>query len=307
MNQSRENWIAIMNSQNSTQNKQLVKNDEIDLIEVIKTIWNYRKLIFITTAAFAVGGIIYSLLATNYYKATVTFYKESPGDQNSERISSLASKFGFSTSRLSGSVALNIQDVLKSEKMAARVAFKQWKPNDSDSTNLIDFWGIESVDSIDLLEQVHALYLNMVSYRINETTGLIAISTIIEDRKLSADISNFIANEIDHFMRNEMKTQVSENTKYIAERLDSVTKELEIAENMLRQFEESNTGSFQSPNLKMKYARFQREVSIKEQVFTTLRIEYEKAQIELIKETPIINILDCSHSHPRRQNSVFPV
>ena len=47
-------------------------DDEIDLFELIETLWNEKLLITFITAVFAVGGISYSLLATPEYQATST-------------------------------------------------------------------------------------------------------------------------------------------------------------------------------------------------------------------------------------------
>jgi len=44
-------------------------DDEIDLFELIETLWNEKLLIILITAVFALGGVSYSLLATPVYEA----------------------------------------------------------------------------------------------------------------------------------------------------------------------------------------------------------------------------------------------
>lgn len=59
-----------MSEQNNV--RQHYNDDEIDLMELIKIVWTYKKLIIGITFLFTVSGIIYSLLATPIYKATST-------------------------------------------------------------------------------------------------------------------------------------------------------------------------------------------------------------------------------------------
>ena len=42
----------------------------------------------------------------------------------------------------------------------------------------------------------------------------------------------------------------------------------------------------------MELGRLQRQVTIKQEVYLTLQKEREMAEIELVKETPVINVLD---------------
>ncbi|CZE49318.1 Wzz/FepE/Etk N-terminal domain-containing protein [Campylobacter geochelonis] len=62
------------------------KDDEIDLFELIKTLWSYRYKIVVTTACFFILGFIYTLIATPWYKANalveVGFYRDSQNSVN---------------------------------------------------------------------------------------------------------------------------------------------------------------------------------------------------------------------------------
>ena len=75
-------------------------------------------------------------------------------------------------------------------------------------------------------------------------------------------------------------------------RLETVKKELRKAEEELKRFRERNRVIQQSPELQMEYGRLQRQVTLKQEVYTTLQTEREMAEIELVKETPVINVLD---------------
>ena len=115
---------------------------------------------------------------------------------------------------------------------------------------------------------------------------------MMPEAQLGADIGNYLTRLIENYVQNEQKTSTRQNLQYIEKRLETVRKELRQAEEALRRFQESNRGWEQSPQLSMEHSRLQRQVNVKQQVYLTLQQEREMAEIELVKETPVINVLD---------------
>jgi uncharacterized protein involved in exopolysaccharide biosynthesis len=97
---------------------------------------------------------------------------------------------------------------------------------------------------------------------------------------------------IEEYIQNEQKTTTKQNLQYIEKRLETVKKELTQAEEELKRFRESNRVIQSSPELQMELGRLQRQVTIKQEVYLQLQKEREMAEIELVKETPVINVLD---------------
>lgn len=79
-----------------------------------------------------------------------------------------------------------------------------------------------------------------------------------------------------------------------------------MAEEDLKGFLERNRQYESSPELRFQYERLQRQVSIKQEVFTTLRRQYEEARIQEVNDTPLITVIDRAvvpekKSSPRRK------
>jgi len=81
------------NKPNETCEKQDFQDDEIDLVELAKTVWQGRKLIAWIVAGCTLATIIISLLMTNIYTATAVLKPVSPQSSTS-RMTSLAAQFG---------------------------------------------------------------------------------------------------------------------------------------------------------------------------------------------------------------------
>ena len=73
------------------------KNDSIDLIELLSTIWNSKNFIIKTTVIFSVIGIIYSLTLNNSFTASSVFYPHFQTDElnNNQGLRGLAGLAGI--------------------------------------------------------------------------------------------------------------------------------------------------------------------------------------------------------------------
>ena len=92
--------------------------DEIDLIELLKSLWSGKKLIIKITSFFAILGIVVSLLSPISYTASSTFIPQSsqarPGASSS--LSGIASLVGISLGGISSSSEIPPSPPLRGRK-----------------------------------------------------------------------------------------------------------------------------------------------------------------------------------------------
>ena len=86
--------------------------------------------------------------------------------------------------------------------------------------------------------------------------------------------------------------------------------ELRTAEEALKLFLERNRGWERFSHLAFEHERLERQVLIKQEIFTTLRRSYEEARIEEVNDTPIITVIDPAvppekRSSPKRKLMVL--
>jgi len=266
-------------------------SDEIDLIQVFLKIWRFRRFVILFTAGVAILAVVYALMAQPQYEATVKLYKESSEGQ-SGRIQSLASQFGFGGA-VSGGTQFSIDDLLSSRNINKRIIYKEWDTEKfEEPVNLIKFWEIEGETKEEKFVKAMKGLKDRISTSINEETALITIKVLMEEAQLAADIGNYITEIISEYVQQDRQTNTRQNLKYIEKRLDTVERELKNAEEALKRFRERNRVIAESPGLQMEMSRLQRQVTIKQQVYLTLQKEREMTEIELVKETPVINVLD---------------
>lgn len=267
------------------------KRDEIDLIELFIKIWSFRKLIIIITSVITIVGILYALLVQHYYKSETTLYQVQEENNNISGLTSLASQFGFGG--FSSTSDYNIGDLVNSRYVGDKIIYKKWKTEKYDSIiNLIDYWQINADTERRKFEKAMEKLNKNLTYSEDKETNLITITSVMEEPQLSADIANYTVQLIEEYVRNVQKTNTKENIHYIGERLLTTSTELENAENALKIFNEKNRDISSSPELQLQLGRLQREITIKQEIYLELQRQKELALIDLVKETPIINILD---------------
>jgi uncharacterized protein involved in exopolysaccharide biosynthesis len=95
----------------------------------------------------------------------------------------------------------------------------------------------------------------------------------------------------------------------VENRVAAASLDLRAAEERLKNFVERNRLWQQSPELQLEYDRLEREVQVAQEVYLTLKRQYEEARVEEVNDTPVLTVVDSAltpvrHSRPRRTASV---
>ncbi|HQO10753.1 MAG TPA: GNVR domain-containing protein [Clostridiales bacterium] len=280
---------------------------EIDIIVILKIIWQGRRLIALVTAAFILLAVAYIFIATPLYRSKITLYPTGTGDLNSP-MSDIARQFGVAGVS-EGSGNYNIPDIAKSRSLSKRIMTHEWQIKGYDKKiTLLDYfnglYGDEKPDYIqseqdekewrDDLINKFSEYMSekRISTSEDEDTGLIKVFVDMEDPVLARDIANYVSLFVTNWVNESQKESVKENLLFINNRVDLLFGELQAAEDELKKFRESNRNILSSPDLQLELQRLMRQVSIKQEVYLTLVKQKELNQIEENKNIKVVRILD---------------
>ena len=294
----------------------MVKKTEIDLSKISKSIKRNSKNIFYTTLVGFVLSFIYVIIATPYYQSYISI--NPIGDNiNSGRsmggLQSLASEYGVNLNVadfINDKPSFYIPDIVNSRILKKAVISNKWNTNNG-QVDLINYWQIndttkfsigkligsflESEDNKNIKLKFMDAAIDRLSEQLlvhEEESGLIVISVLMEESQLAADISNFIANYIKKYVSDIMLSYSSTHRAFIEERLKYSKNELSKSEEELKEFSEKNPFAVDTPELQLQRGRLLRNMEVNQQVYITLRQQYEMARINELKEIPVINILD---------------
>lgn len=132
-----------MNEQNQNINH-YEEEQEIDILAIVKRLWDKRKLILIVTGCFMVLGLFVALFSPKVYTSSVTFVPQSAKKGASGGLSSLAAMAGINLGDMSSAESLSpnmypqiLENIdFKKDLMYSKVKFQEWE----EPIALIDYY-----------------------------------------------------------------------------------------------------------------------------------------------------------------------
>tara|TARA_B100000965_G_C18986398_1_gene496318 strand:- start:97 stop:495 length:399 start_codon:yes stop_codon:yes gene_type:complete len=91
-----------------------------------------------------------------------------------------------------------------------------------------------------------------------------------------------------------MTLKATNNRKFIEERLGKAKDDLFLSEERWSVFQKNHSIADDNPDVLLQKGRLLRNIEVNQQVYITLRQQYELNKIEELKERPVINVLDTA-------------
>jgi Uncharacterized protein involved in exopolysaccharide biosynthesis len=189
-----------LDTKDSLKPKIIVENT-IDFRVLFNVLSNKKKYIFFITILFSILGTSCSFLLTKQYSAEITLYPAKKDiSQGLGQFQSLAANFGMNTSN--NDQNFNISDVVKSRLIANKMVNHEWKAINGHSMDLIGLWGLNkdpwysfksnnNIDSLIIIEKAIQKFNKHVKVSEDRLSGLIKITTSLQDPLISASVANF--------------------------------------------------------------------------------------------------------------------
>jgi uncharacterized protein involved in exopolysaccharide biosynthesis len=144
--------------------------------------------------------------------------------------------------------------------------------------------------------------------KVDNKTGTLRLEVETRDPYLSAAVATHMVRLLNDFNRNTRSLQARERRKFSQARTAESQQDLEQAEDSLRSFLTRNR-QYESPQLMFERNRLERQVDLRQEIYRTLRREYEVARIEEVNDTPVLTVIDpaippATRSFPQRGRMV---
>jgi len=278
----------------------IAASDEIDLLEIFKTIWQGRKLIALITLVVTLLGLTYAMLTKPLYQATTSFYSLENLKSGGNSLGAAAAMLGMSSGSDAGIGGYKANDIIKSRKIRTALAKQLWQTDEYKSpVDLYTIWKIKGTSDADKLDKLLLRLEKSVTvaeekksnFISSASASLVTVTVKTGDRELSKNIANKITELTNDFMQQARNKNIKESIVFIEQRLKDNKKELIEAEENLKQFKKTNQ-IVVSAELQLELARLQREVTIKQEVYLTLVKQKEMSLSDVVKQSNVVSVLD---------------
>lgn len=283
----------------------------LDLLVVMRRRW---RVVLGLPVALGVVTAVWALLMRPTYTASTTFVPEAgAGTKLPSGLAGLAGEFGLSLGADASRSPRFYADVLKSRELLERALIARYLDPRSaagDSTRLLDLLRVPGRNGADSMSNGVRALSKRIGTRVDIQTGVVRLSVDSRYPGLAAATANQMVAYLNEFNTHTRQSQARERRRFVEQRIAEAETELRSSEGELRGFYERNRTWQQSPQLMFEEGRLRRQLDIRQEVYLTLKREFETARIEEVNDTPVITVIDAAippqkRSSPQRATMVL--
>ncbi len=292
-------------------------NDEIDLIDLLKKLYNSRKLIIYITIIFSIIGIALAFLLPVKYNSTTVFITQNQ-EKGSSSLSGVASLVGINLG--SGSFGGEIPSTMYPQIIES-VKFKRLlldqiideKNNLTLKKFIIEYYSIEETEEEEISdlgmtiteeECFDILSDDVIKVEVNQTDGFVSINAELSVAEYSAKIAKFSREILQSIIIENKIETARQNLVFSEGQLIEKKKEFDDIYSKLAFFSDSNLNSVNSFVLNEKN-KLESEFQIISAVVEEISKQVEQAKLQLKKDTPVFStiqeaVIPIDRSSPKR-------
>jgi uncharacterized protein involved in exopolysaccharide biosynthesis len=270
--------------------------DDVTLVSLLGFLVHHRWLILGTgLIAFLTIGV-WAFFGHRSYTSTARFMPQASSEGALARLSGLAASFGVSVPTTdAGSSPAFYSELLQSRDILRRTVETPYAfvaQGDSMRGTLVELFRSKGDTPGIRRDAAAKKLLKSMDVAVGRETGTVDLEISTPWPELSQQVAARMIQQVSDFNLNRRQTKAGAERRFIEARLVEAEDSLRAAESRLEAFLQRNRDYRNSPQLQFAYDRLQREVSMQQQVYTTLAQSYEAARIDEVRNTPVITVVE---------------
>ena len=266
----------------------------LSVLSSIVFLLSYRRTIVLSSLGAMALVTAATLLVAPTYTARATFAPQS--GQGPQALAGLAAQLGVSVP--TGDAAQSpsfYADVLRSRELLSEVAYKTYEVVENERprrATYVEISKAKGTDSLQRRDDAIRRLLRQVSANVTQKTGVVNMTVRANSPQLALQLADQLLAALNRFNLERRRSQASEERRFTERRLDELRDELRGAENRLQNFLQRNRDFRNSPELVFQNDRLAREVTLREQVYSSVAQSFEQARIDEVRDTPVITVVE---------------
>lgn len=272
-------------------------SEEVSLVGVLTTILRRWRVVLGIPVLIAVLTGLASFAIPPTYSATTTFV---PEVRSQNRLPSalvgLAGQLGMSIGSDPSQSPRFYGDLVRSRELLERTLLSRYQDprGGADSATLLRILAIDGKNPDDSLARGVKRLDELITVRVDVQTNVVRVIVNARYASLAAGIANRLVTFLNDFNLQKRQSQARERRRFSEERVTAADSGLRTAEEAVKVFYDRNRDWQQSPALVFEEGRLRRQVTIAQELYLTLKREYETARIEEVNDTPVITVIDAA-------------
>ena len=289
--------------------------DEIDLIELLKTVWIGKKTIIVISFVFAVIGVGAALQSPVIFSSSTTFITSNSESTSSSGLSGVASLVGIN---LSGMSSGNEIPATLYPQIGESIDFKRALLNsfidENEQIKLDDFlitkYGIEKTlnaqnKSKSFVSKSEDKLFNVLSkiifISVNTKDGFVTISANMPQSEFAANTCINAREILQEIVINNKIKSAKQKLEFSEEQLSSKRVEFEQIQNKLSYFNDSNLNIVTSSIINER-DKLEADFQIINAVMVELSKQVEQRKLQVSEDTPVFSVIKEANMPVRRSS-----
>lgn len=272
-----------------------VPEDDVRLEALAAFARRHRRLLLICLSIGIAAGLLAAVLVPRTYTARASFVPQQ-GRAQMSALASLAAQFGVVMPMMdatrSPAFYVTLLDSKNLLSFIVEDSFPRTTSRDNPRRSLADYLSARGRTAGERRESAIKKLKKRLAVGVDQKAGLVAVEVKLRSPFIARDVARALLSQIDSFNLRTRQTQASSERRFTEGRLQEARSELRQAEDELQFFLQRNRDFRSSPHLTFLYERLGRNVSLKQQLYTTLSQAYEQARIEEVRDTPVITVVE---------------
>lgn len=270
------------------------RSDEISVVGLVNVMLRHRVMIIALTLSFGFYNGFKSVTSGKSYTVESQFLVK--GSRASGQLGGLAAQFGLNLG--GGDAASSPQfylDLLESKGILWPIAQKSYTVKSDTAVvtgDLIRIFNIKDPRPIVRRAKVIEALKGAISSTSSLKTGVITVLVHSGNPDLAVQIATNLLAEVNVYNLARRQEQAAGERAFVQRQMDEKRAELRQAEGELRSFLEGNRLYVASPELILEKNRLQRQVDMRNSLYSSMLQAYESARIEEVRDLPVISVLE---------------
>lgn len=249
----------------------------------------HRLLLLGLPLALALVVGLFTMLAPRKYKAAASFIPQEPSATPSS-VGQLAAQFGLATPRTATGSPQFYADLLGTKELLRQVALTDYT-SPGHNGNLITYYKNQNEPRNEAVLKTIRKLQEAKSVEANRITGVVRLEVVTQDPQLSAQIVRRMLGLLNDYNLSRRQSQARAEREFVEGRLREAQTDLTRAEKALADFHAANR-IVSSPYLQAREEQLQRQVVLRQELFTTLSANFEAARIDEVRSTPVVTVIE---------------
>lgn len=256
----------------------------------------HRRIIVLIPVATAILTVAVTLALPKKYTTSISFTPVQ-SDAAAGALAGLAGQIGLSlpTGDLATSPdfyarLLRTNDILLELAKARYVV-----PVGADTLrgNFLELYEIsEGDEGRSFSKAIEVLSSRVLSIGFDRQTSMVSVDVRTKWRALSYQMATILLDRVNEFNLRSRQARAGAEERFLRLRLDTARVELRNSENRLQSFLVSNRTYQSDPMLTFEFNRLERELMLRQSVYSTLIQSYEGARLAAVRNTPSLSIVE---------------